>query len=218
MDIRAFFLHPASSEIAIWAQWQIEAFSDELEPSLQGEISSLEHLASGRAGQAVLLAACDGAPAGTCLLARSALEPCRSVSPWLAGLYVAPEYRRRGVVSRQLLVSAIPSKSGHAETKNPGRIHSHAVNRELVSRHRAVADGVELTAEKKRGGEGTVHARAQPNPAASHLSRQPRGIDASVVRDDAHAVDSKPAAHPVAVTVDRIDLHVPAASACVHAA
>jgi GNAT superfamily N-acetyltransferase len=94
VNIQTFLLRPGAPEIAICARWRIDAFGDVLESNLQDEISALEHLA---AEQAVLFATCDGAPAGTCLLVPKELEPCHPVSPWLAGLYVAPEYRRRGV-------------------------------------------------------------------------------------------------------------------------
>ena len=58
----------------------------------------------------------DGVPAGTCLLTPKELEPCHPVSPWLAGLYVAPEFRRRGI--GKLLIRAIEDqarKRGNAQ-------------------------------------------------------------------------------------------------------
>lgn len=96
-NVQTFILQPGAPEIALCAQWRLEAFGDVLGASLADEIKRLEDFVAGGALQAALMASCDGVPAGTCLLAQKELEPCHPVSPWLAGLYVVPEYRRRGI-------------------------------------------------------------------------------------------------------------------------
>jgi GNAT superfamily N-acetyltransferase len=96
-SIQTLALRPGAPEIALCARWRIEAFGEVLERSLDEEIASLEALAADPADWAILLATCDGAAAGTCLLVPKELEPCHPVSPWLAGLYVVPEYRHRGI-------------------------------------------------------------------------------------------------------------------------
>ncbi len=103
-SIHTFILQPGAREIALCAKWRLEAFGDVLGASLQDEIKRLEDFVAGGQGQVALMARCDGVPAGTCLLTPTELEPCHPVSPWLAGLYVVPEYRRRGI--GRLLISA----------------------------------------------------------------------------------------------------------------
>jgi len=95
--IEIFVLRPSSAEISTCAKWRVEAFGDVLETGVEAEKKSLEAFTSDQNGQAALVARLDGVLAGTCLLARSELEPCHPVSPWLAGLYVVPEHRRQGI-------------------------------------------------------------------------------------------------------------------------
>jgi predicted N-acetyltransferase YhbS len=95
--IETFVLHPSSPEIATCAKWRVEAFGDVLERTVEAERRSLEVFTADQSRQAALVARSDGALAGICLLVQSELEPCHPVSPWLAGLYVAPEHRRQGV-------------------------------------------------------------------------------------------------------------------------
>jgi GNAT superfamily N-acetyltransferase len=87
----------------------VGAFGHVLEASVEAETKSLETFAADQSAQVALIAKCDGASAGTCLLVRSEIEPCHSLSPWLAGLYVAPEHRRHGV--GRVLVAAIEDQA-----------------------------------------------------------------------------------------------------------
>ena len=96
-NIHTSVLLPGAAEISLCAKWRIEAFGDVLGTNLQKEIVTLEAFVADQAQQAALIAYCNGLPAGTCLLTPKELEPCHPVSPWLAGLYVAPEFRRRGI-------------------------------------------------------------------------------------------------------------------------
>lgn len=96
-NIQTFNLRPGAPEIALCAKWRLAAFGDVLGASLSDEIKRLEDFVGGGADQVALIASCDGAPVGTCLLAPKELEPCHPLSPWLAGLYVVPEFRRRGI-------------------------------------------------------------------------------------------------------------------------
>jgi GNAT superfamily N-acetyltransferase len=98
-------LRPSSSEIATCALWRVEAFSYLLKANVEEEERSLDQFVRNRGAGVALIAKVDGAMAGTCLLVPQELEACHPVSPWLAGLYVAPVYRLLGV--GQTLVRAI---------------------------------------------------------------------------------------------------------------
>jgi len=107
--IETFILQPSSLEIATCAKWRVEAFGEVLASTVDAEKRSLEAFTSDQRGQVALIARLDGVLAGTCLLVRSELEPCHPVSPWLAGLYVAPEHRCHGI--GRVLVTAIEDQA-----------------------------------------------------------------------------------------------------------
>jgi predicted N-acetyltransferase YhbS len=115
--IETFVLSPSAPEIPACAAWRVEAFGV-LATSIEAETKSLQAFTSDQSGQAALVAKLDGILAGTCLLVRSELAPCHPVSPWLAGLYVAPEHRRHGV--GQVLVTAIEDQ---ARQRGHRRLH-----------------------------------------------------------------------------------------------
>lgn len=96
-SIETWILRPGAPEIALCAKWRLEAFGDVLGDNLADEIKQLKDFVADSTLQVALVASCDGVPAGTCLLAPRELEPCHPVSPWLAGLYVVPDYRRQGI-------------------------------------------------------------------------------------------------------------------------
>ena len=65
-----------------------------------------------------LLAEVGGRPAGTCLFVRHEIDPVHDLTPWLAGLYVAPEFRNRSI--GRALVAAI---EGHAREVGCERLY-----------------------------------------------------------------------------------------------
>jgi GNAT superfamily N-acetyltransferase len=69
----------------------------------------LELFASDRSHGVALVAKANGEPIGTCLFVESESEPNHDVSPWLAGLFIAPEHRRKGAGA--LLVRAIEDQA-----------------------------------------------------------------------------------------------------------
>lgn len=89
----------------IIARWRYDAFF------LQDGITFKEsrdamHAWMGSLGyETALLAEVDGQPAGSCLFVREEIDPKHDLTPWLAALYVAPEFRKRGIASA--LVRAI---------------------------------------------------------------------------------------------------------------
>ena len=95
-NIQTFIVEPRTPELAICARWRASAFSV-LKASFEQELRSLELFASDQRHGVALVAKADGEPVGTCLLVESEIEPDHDVSPWLAGLFVVPEYRGKGV-------------------------------------------------------------------------------------------------------------------------
>ena len=83
---------PGTPELAICARWRASV----LQASFEEELRSLELFASDQTHGVALVAKVDGEPIGTCLLVGSEIEPNHDVSPWLAGLFVVPERRRKG--------------------------------------------------------------------------------------------------------------------------
>jgi predicted N-acetyltransferase YhbS len=108
-EIATLVLQPGSPEIATCARWRVEAFNDVLATSQEAEERSLRALTTDQSDEVAIVAKLDGVLAGTCLLVRSEIDPCHPVAPWLAGLYVAPEHRRRGV--GKVLVRAIEDQA-----------------------------------------------------------------------------------------------------------
>jgi GNAT superfamily N-acetyltransferase len=107
-DIQTFIVKPQTPELAICARWRADTFSV-LEASFEQELRSLELFASDQSQGVALVAKVGDEPIGTCLLVESEIEPNHDVSPWLAGLFVVPEYRRRGAGA--VLVRAIEDQA-----------------------------------------------------------------------------------------------------------
>ena len=111
-SIKTFIVEPRTPELAICARWRASAFSV-LKASFEQELRSLELFASDQSQGVALVAKADGEPVGTCLLTESEIEPNHDVSPWLAGLFVVPEYRRKGAGAA--LVRAIEDQARQRE-------------------------------------------------------------------------------------------------------
>ena len=107
-DIRTFIVEPRTPELAICARWRANTFSL-LKASFEQELRSLELFASDQSHGLALVAKADGEPIGTCLLVESEIEPNHDLSPWLAGLFVVPEHRRKGAGA--VLVRAIEDQA-----------------------------------------------------------------------------------------------------------
>jgi predicted N-acetyltransferase YhbS len=61
------------------------------------EVAGLSDLMTGDGFECALVARTNGALVGSALMVRHELESPHSLSPWLAGLVVAPAYRRSGI-------------------------------------------------------------------------------------------------------------------------
>jgi GNAT superfamily N-acetyltransferase len=107
-DIQTFIAEPRTPELAMCAHWRANAFSV-LKATFEQELRALELFAADRSRGVALVAKADGESIGTCLLVESEIEPNHDVSPWLAGLFVAPEHRRKGAGA--VLVRAIEDQA-----------------------------------------------------------------------------------------------------------
>ena len=107
-DIQTFIVKPGTPELAICARWRADTFSV-LEASFEQELKSLELFVSDQTHGVALVAKLGEEPIGTCLLVESEIEPNHDVSPWLAGLFVVPEHRRRGAGA--VLVHAVEDQA-----------------------------------------------------------------------------------------------------------
>lgn len=115
-----------SPEIAIAASWRHEAFLKDDGLTVADSQAQLTKLVTRPEGpETALIALIDGQLAGICLLVLHELEPAHDLSPWLASLYVDPEFRRQGVARR--LVSAIED---HARRQGVKRLHLYTVDAE----------------------------------------------------------------------------------------
>jgi GNAT superfamily N-acetyltransferase len=111
-NIQTFIVEPGTPELAICARWRANAFPV-LQASFEQELRSMELFASDQSRGVALVAKVDGEPVGTCLLVESEIEPNHDVSPWLAGLFVVPEHRRKGAGAA--LVRAIEDQARQRE-------------------------------------------------------------------------------------------------------
>ena len=123
-SIKTFIVEPRTPELAICARWRASAFSV-LKASFEQELRSLELFASDQSHGVALVAKADGEPVGTCLLVESEIEPDHDVSPWLAGLFVVPEYRGKGVGAAS--VRAIEDQARQRELSRVYLYTTHAV-------------------------------------------------------------------------------------------
>jgi GNAT superfamily N-acetyltransferase len=115
-----------SPELEITAEWRHEAFLKEDGLSVADSAAQLTKLTTQHEGpETALIALVRGRLAGICLLVLHELEPAHDYSPWLASLYVAPQFRRNGIA--RSLVKAIEN---HARDKGVGRLHLYTVDAE----------------------------------------------------------------------------------------
>jgi GNAT superfamily N-acetyltransferase len=124
--IQTKILGPSDPEINVCARWRTGEFADVLGTGVAEEEQVLRELAADQSRQVCLIALFDGVPAGTCLLVTSEIDPLHDVPPWLAGLYVTPEFRGRGV--GRSLVAAIEKQ---AQIRGIPRIYLYTDDNEV---------------------------------------------------------------------------------------
>lgn len=86
------------SDVEPVARLRMEAFFADTDRSLEEDMADLRALiGNGDPKEASLVARLAGTLAGSILLVRHELDARHDLSPWLAGLVVAPDARRQGV-------------------------------------------------------------------------------------------------------------------------
>ena len=96
--------------IATAAVWWHQQWGAAMGFSPEGAVAAITALTIPGSGQAALIGLVDGQPAGSVFLVDSDLETHTHLKPWLAGLFVLPQFRRLGLGEQ--LVSALVAKAG----------------------------------------------------------------------------------------------------------
>ena len=118
-------LLPVDQAIRVCAEWRHGAFLAAEGFSIVDALRQLEELVAHQGFEAALVAEVGGALAGICLFVAEEIEPRHDVSPWLAGLYVAPEFRKRSIGCQ--LVQAVEA---HAREVHSTRIYLYTTDAE----------------------------------------------------------------------------------------
>lgn len=109
----------------IIARWRYDAFFAQDGITFEESRDALRAWMDGLGYETALLAEVDGQPAGSCLFVREEIDPKHDLTPWLAALYVAPEFRNRGIASA--LVGAIEQ---HARSVGCGELYLYTITAE----------------------------------------------------------------------------------------
>lgn len=118
MTLRIRRLEPDTPEAELAARWRYDAFFAGNGETFEHSRTALLTFLRQQDYEIALLAECDGKPAGMCLFVRQEIDPMHELTPWLAALYVAPEFRQHGVGSA--LVRAIED---HARAVGTETLH-----------------------------------------------------------------------------------------------
>jgi GNAT superfamily N-acetyltransferase len=118
-------LVPESPALPICAAWRYREFFSETGTSLEDSRQQLLTIAAARNGEVAVVADVGGMPAGVCLYVHNEIDPAHDLSPWLASLYVVPEFRRGGIATA--LVAAIED---HARRQGKDRMHLYTISAE----------------------------------------------------------------------------------------
>jgi GNAT superfamily N-acetyltransferase len=92
--------------IAASAVWWHQQWGAAMGFTPEGAIAAIEALTISGRRQAALIGVVDDQPAGSVFLVDTDLETHTHLTPWLAGLFVLPEFRRLGL-GEQLLTALV---------------------------------------------------------------------------------------------------------------
>ena len=123
LQIRRLKVDEPAFEIV--ARWRYDAFFAEDGITFEESRDALREWMMGLGYETALLAEVEGCPAGSCLFVREEIDPKHDLTPWLAALYVAPEFRGRSIASA--LVRAIEQ---HARDVGCAWLHLYTITAE----------------------------------------------------------------------------------------
>ena len=96
-------------DIETIARLRFDAFFQGSARTLHDDATGLRGLVTSGGLETAFVARIGGEPVGSVLLVQSELEPVHDLTPWLAGLVVAQEHRRKGIGSA--LVRAVERRA-----------------------------------------------------------------------------------------------------------
>jgi GNAT superfamily N-acetyltransferase len=111
----------------IVARWRYDAFFAQDGITFEQSRDALRTWMGDLGYETALMAEVDGRPAGSCLFVREEIDPKHDLTPWLAALYVAPEFRGRSVATA--LVRAIEQ---HARDVGCVELYLYTITAELL--------------------------------------------------------------------------------------
>lgn len=146
-------LAPEEPACDVVARWRHDAFFASDGASFADTLQAQRAwLAQPSDDELPLLATVDGKPAGCCLFVRAEIDAKHDLTPWLASLYVAPEFRNQGIGAA--LVRAIQQ---HARGVGCGELHLYTSKAEAfyarlgwIARERFDWHGERLTLMTRR--------------------------------------------------------------------
>lgn len=119
-------LEADTPEAELAARWRYDAFFADGSDTLENSRAALMDFLRRQDGYEIgLVAAWNGLPAGLCLFVRAEIDPKHDLTPWLAALFVAPEFRKRGIGAA--LVGAIED---HARAVGTATLHLYTLEAE----------------------------------------------------------------------------------------
>lgn len=113
--------------LPLLAEWNFRTWGPVTDRSLPGYEARLAGYLSTDALPIALIALVGGAPAGTACVNLDDMSARPDLSPWLANLYVAPEFRRQGIGAALVRAAeAAARRAGHA------RLHLYTPDQERL--------------------------------------------------------------------------------------
>lgn len=100
------------------ARLRVETFFEDGDRTQAEDAAGLRDLLRGDGFECSLVARIDAKPVGSVLFVRHELEPAHALTPWLAGLVVAKDFRGQGIGAA--LVRAVEA---HARAVGANRLH-----------------------------------------------------------------------------------------------